>query len=91
MIEPTSKDIGRRVVYTGNRYPGGKPEEGVITSFNAVTVFVRYSPSSDGIGTSRQDLEWLKPAAAQCRPTEQEQDASYRAAMRDAGRGRLLS
>ena len=34
MIEPTTNDIGRAVIYTGNRYPGGKLEEGVITSFN---------------------------------------------------------
>ena len=33
MIEPTEDDIGRAVVYTGNRYPGGALEEGVITSF----------------------------------------------------------
>jgi hypothetical protein len=26
MIEPTEHDIGRAVVYTGNRYPGGKLE-----------------------------------------------------------------
>ena len=26
MIEPTENDIGRGVVYTGNRYPGGKLE-----------------------------------------------------------------
>jgi hypothetical protein len=24
MIEPTQDDVGRAVVYTGNRYPGGK-------------------------------------------------------------------
>jgi hypothetical protein len=42
MIEPTEHDIGRAVVYTGNRYPGGKLEEGVITSFNDYAVFVRY-------------------------------------------------
>jgi hypothetical protein len=35
MIEPTEDDIGRAVVYTGHRrYPGGKLEEGFITSFN---------------------------------------------------------
>lgn len=26
MIEPTQSDIGREVIYTGNRYPGGKTE-----------------------------------------------------------------
>jgi hypothetical protein len=39
MIEPTEHDIGRAVIYTGNRYPGGKLEEGVITSFNDYAVF----------------------------------------------------
>jgi hypothetical protein len=29
MIEPTEDDIGRAVVYTGNRFPGGKLEEGI--------------------------------------------------------------
>ena len=41
MIEPTDNDIGRKVIYTGNRYPGGELEEGVITSFNSHIVFVR--------------------------------------------------
>ena len=27
MIDPTEEDIGRAVVYTGNRFPGGKLEE----------------------------------------------------------------
>lgn len=61
MIEPTEADVGRRVVYTGNRYPGGKLEEGVITSFNKTCVFVRYSknPNAGSQATSREDLEWL--------------------------------
>jgi hypothetical protein len=46
MIEPTEDDIGRAVVYTGNRYPGRKPEEGVITSFNRYTVFVLCVPKT---------------------------------------------
>lgn len=58
MIEPTEDDIGHAVVYTGNRYPGGKPEEGVITSFNKVCVFVRYGADKHSKGTSQQDLEW---------------------------------
>jgi hypothetical protein len=41
MIEPTEDDIGRAVVYTGDRFPGGKLEEGVITSFHDHAVFVR--------------------------------------------------
>lgn len=58
MIDPTDKDIGRAVIYTGNRYPGGKIEEGVITSFNTHAVFVRYGSDTHSKGTSRQDLEW---------------------------------
>jgi hypothetical protein len=60
MIEPTKDDIGRAVVYTGNRYPGGKLEEGVITSFNDYRVFVRYGSDKASKSTSREDLEWVK-------------------------------
>ena len=55
---PVKADIGRAVIYTGNRYPGGKTEEGVITSFNDYAVFVRYGADKHSKGTSRQDLEW---------------------------------
>ena len=60
MIEPTQADIGREVIYTGNRYQGGELEYGVITSFNDHAVFVRYHGTRAliGIGTNRQDLEW---------------------------------
>lgn len=57
--EPTNADIGRAVIYTGNRYPGGKLEEGVITSFNSYCVFVRYGADKGSKGTSRKDLEWV--------------------------------
>lgn len=60
MINPTEKDVGRAVVYTGNY--GGPREDGVITSFNDKYVFVRYKtqhPSQNGKATSREDLEWL--------------------------------
>ena len=57
MIEPTKDDIGRKVVYTGNH--GGPLEEGVITSFNAHAVFVRYGSDYGSKATSREDLEWL--------------------------------
>jgi hypothetical protein len=60
MIEPTSTDIGRSVIYTGNRYPGGKLEEGVITSFNIVMVFVRYGADKHSKATARADLEWVR-------------------------------
>lgn len=58
MIRPTENDKGRAVIYTGNRYPGGKTEEGVITSFNEATVFVRYGAEKHSKGTSPADLEW---------------------------------
>jgi hypothetical protein len=61
MIKPTKNDIGRAVVYTGNTYPGGKLEEGVITSFNDCAVFVRYGADKYSKGTSRADLEWVRP------------------------------
>jgi hypothetical protein len=61
MIEPTEQDIGRAVVYTGNRYPGGKLEEGVITSFNDYRVFVRYGADLHSKATSRADLDWMRP------------------------------
>lgn len=61
MIDPTDADVGRAVVYTGNRYPGGVPEEGVITSFNAHAVFVRYGSDKHSKGTNRADLEWAFP------------------------------
>jgi hypothetical protein len=58
MIEPTEADIGRAVLYTGNRYVGGKTERGVITGFNHWTVFVRYGSDAQAKATSREDLEW---------------------------------
>ena len=59
MIDPTKDDIGRKVAYTGNRYPGGKIEEGVITSFNDHSVFVRYGADLGSKATSREDLEFI--------------------------------
>jgi hypothetical protein len=58
MIEPTEADIGRAVLYTGNRYVGGKTERGVITGLNHWTVFVRYGSDAQAMATSREDLEW---------------------------------
>ena len=60
MIYPEEDDIGRAVVYTGNR---GKPEEGVITSFNDHSVFVRYGADKYSKGTSRADLKWVRSAS----------------------------
>lgn len=53
MIEPTKADIGRLVIYRGQ-----DREEGRITSFNDQYVFVRYGRASNGVATSRKDLEW---------------------------------
>lgn len=58
MIEPTFDDIGRRVIYTGNRYPGGKLEYGKITGLTAHGVFVRYDNDRQAKSTSPEDLEW---------------------------------
>lgn len=57
MIEPTKDDIGRAVIYTAG-HPNAKPEEGVITSFNEHSVFVRYGADKGSKGTARQDLGW---------------------------------
>lgn len=58
-IQPTAADIGRKVVY--RTAPNYEPEEGIITSFNESCVFVRYGTSINGIATSREDLDWLRP------------------------------
>ena len=58
-IKPTNDDIGRAVIYTGNRYPGDKTEEGIITFFNKTTIFVRYGADKNAKGTSPADLEWM--------------------------------
>jgi hypothetical protein len=58
VIEPGEDEVGRAVVYMGNRYPGGELEIGVITSFNPSVVFVRYGCDKHSKATSREDLEW---------------------------------
>lgn len=60
MIDPTQDDIGRAVVYLAH-HPGAVREEGVITSFNHYTVFVRYGADKGSKGTSREELEWANP------------------------------
>lgn len=62
MIEPTPSDIGRTVVYRDQAI--GQVEEGVIISYNANYVLVRYTGDPIAKATRRQDLEWA-PAAAQ--------------------------
>jgi hypothetical protein len=58
MIAPKQEDIGRLVIYTGNRGWGGPIEEGVITSFNDAAVFVIYRGKLHPQATSHADLEW---------------------------------
>lgn len=55
-IKPTEEDIGRAVVYRCG--PEWKPEEGIITSFNDVNVFVRYTGKMHSQATSPSDLDW---------------------------------
>jgi hypothetical protein len=48
MIEPKEIDVGRKVVYRDRS--GWKVEEGVITSFNNICVFVRYGDDTGSKG-----------------------------------------
>jgi hypothetical protein len=61
VAKPTEADIGRRVAYTGNRYPGGVWEYGTIQSFNDATVFVLYEGKKRNEATSPADLMWITP------------------------------
>jgi hypothetical protein len=78
MIDPSQDDIGRAVIYTGNRYPGGKTEEGVITSFNNTAVFVRYGADKHSKGTARADLEWASTAMTRLQISENPPTAAHR-------------
>jgi hypothetical protein len=60
-IDPTENDIGRKVIYRPAHDPIGDAEEGVITSFNAHSVFVRYGDKTGSQGTDRRDLDWAFP------------------------------
>lgn len=53
-IEPTPADVGRSVVYRG---AAGEVETGVISSFNADYVWVRYGGSPNSQATLRGDLD----------------------------------
>jgi hypothetical protein len=65
MIEPTEADIGRDVIYRADSPLPGETETGVITSFNAHSVFVRYAGKRQSQGTSREDLTWEFPTSRQ--------------------------
>lgn len=64
MIDPTTEDIGRSVLYRDRAHPS-EPDAGTITSFNETCVFVRYGSDVHSKGTRRRDLEWAK-----AKPTE---------------------
>lgn len=55
--ELTENDKGRGVVY--EPYPGGKLEDGVITSWNDRYIFVSYNYTGRGIATPPEKLEFL--------------------------------
>ena len=60
MINPTTDDIGRKVIYTSKTLSGKITiEEGVITSFNKDYVFVRYGSGTGSAATRREDLTWM--------------------------------
>lgn len=60
MIDPKPTDIGRLVVYRP-RHLAATPKQGVITSFNAAYVFVRWGRDDTPKGHSPCDLAWANP------------------------------
>lgn len=67
MINPTFKDIGRRVLYRSRHFHKADldgvlvraaGELGRITSFNEHFVFVRYGIGDTSAATKREDLFW---------------------------------
>jgi len=58
MIEPTEKDIGRRVIYKQRWMKPENWEYGIISSFNDKYVHVRYGAQSHSKATRREDLFW---------------------------------
>ncbi len=57
----TPKDIGRAVVYRGNRFR--EREEGTISAWNDRFIFVRYGNDPTSQATDPRDLEWLNTSA----------------------------
>jgi len=55
----TENDIGRRVAYTGNKYPGGVWEYGFIKSFNSTSVLVVFEGRRLPQAVNRSDLVWI--------------------------------
>ena len=56
MINPTEKDIGRKVYYKRDWMRPEDYDYGVITSFNDTYVFVRYCNQTHSKSTRREDL-----------------------------------
>lgn len=62
MIDPTSDDIGRKVIYRGY---GGEIEEGVLSSFNSDFLFIRFGASCTAQACSNDErIEWVHQSAA---------------------------
>ena len=64
MIEPTTKDVGRGVVYVprGPVIAGDlRRESGVVSSWNEYYVFVRFGALSTAMACRREDLQWEHP------------------------------
>ena len=58
MIEPTEKDIGRRVIYKQKWMTQNDWEYGIITSYNDTFVHVCYGCDTGFKSTYRKDLFW---------------------------------
>lgn len=58
MIDPSDSDKGRYVIY-GRLNPYRTAELGVVSSWNEISVFVRYSSGDTAAATDYDDLEWL--------------------------------
>ena len=63
MINPKPGDQARTVLYWPRIINRGKPEMGVLKSWNDHVVFVVYKLGGPGIATNRADLTWQFPEA----------------------------
>ena len=76
MINPTEKDIGRRVVYRGH---GGEVEAGTITSIrHPDKTFVNYGRGSTSALTKNEQLDWACPINEVLQPGTSRSDFNYR-------------
>ena len=58
MINPTEKDIGRRVFLKQNWMKSNEYEYGFIRGFNSFFVFVQYGLDTNNKSTKREYLYW---------------------------------